>query len=162
MPLNPKLDQPWFTPLADAIPLAGRPDGSTPGDGTTPPVKPPYDGIGAEHDWDVSLPQCVSSWEETQVDNILRTSVETGLTKQRRLWSNPVTMVKVTMPIKQTQYTQFWTYYNTILKNGLDSFMFRNPFSNTYEVYRFAGVPMMRASTDKMLWVDMTWERVNV
>lgn len=154
MPLNPTLDQPWFTPLADAIPLAGTTSGLIPG------LKPPFASIGADHDWEVSLPQCVSSWQETQIDNILRSGMETGLSKQRRLWSKPVPLVQVSMPLKAAQYKTFWAFYNHVLKNGLETFMFRNPFDDTYKVYRFTSVPTMQAQTDKVLEVSMQWECV--
>lgn len=157
MPLNPTLDQPWFTPLRTAIPLAGR--------GAPPPADPPrpdYIAFGADADWDwqSGLPSCPSSWAETEADALLRTSVDVGLPKTRRRWTKPVKLVSVTMPIKRVLTPKFWAMYDITLQNGLLSFLYMNPLTKEWHVYKFASPPELSSGDGIVVQISMSWEQI--
>jgi hypothetical protein len=89
-------------------------------------------------DWDSTLPQSYiqSSFNHTPQGNVLRTNMDSGPAKVRRLFTAVPENYSGVMVMTSAQLTTFKTFFTTTLGYGINTFNFPDPFnlSSTIEV----------------------------
>jgi len=89
-------------------------------------------------DWEATLPQSYiqDTFSYEQVGNVVRTSMDSGPSKMRRLFTAVPKNYSGQMVMTSAQLTTFKTFFETTLGYGVNLFNFPDPFnlSSTIEV----------------------------
>lgn len=91
--------------------------------------------------WPVGLPQqlLIDGYEEKPMDNLLRTSMDAAVAKQRPKFVTLAMPFKGAMIMTQAQYEQFKTFFRTTLLHGTLPFNMQKPGDTITQVVRFTG-----------------------
>lgn len=89
--------------------------------------------------WPATLPQSLllRGYEERFQDNVLRSPIEGGPPKQRRLYTNVPRSVTGVQLLNGTQLAALETFYYTTLRSGVVAFTWTLPNSPVLRAFRF-------------------------
>lgn len=97
---------------------------------------------------------CFSSWEESQTDNVVKSTMEDGTVKFRRRFTGIDRRVSATVRIGKDDYPAFVSWYNVAQRQGSIPTRVKTPYG-TEEVFQFMAPPVYS-------WVDPNVVEVSV
>lgn len=91
-------------------------------------------------EWPASLPKCpVPTSEEESYERAIREFIpDTGDPIRRKSQSDSRKLFSGTYRMTRSQVMDFWTFYNTTINRGVDSFSMWDPESESYVTVKFA------------------------
>lgn len=110
--------------------------------------------------WPVSLQQKlnVDSFEVKLGDTTLRSDMDVGPAKVRSRYTDAVDMYTCSVDLDYADYSTFMTFFKTTLNNGVDQFLFDDPFTGSPQAFRFKGPPSIRPLGGRVFQITMNWE----
>jgi hypothetical protein len=88
------------------------------------------------------LDGCWSSWSEQQQQNLLRTQMDSGAIKVRRLTTGILRVAQVSVSMPAKNYDSFMRWYNVSCQQGVLPTMMCTPQCNE-ELWRFVEAPQI-------------------
>lgn len=117
--------------------------------------------------WPTNLPDCVESWEESLVDQRVRSQVSVGPPKTRRRYSTPMRIITLSMVVPNKDLVEFRAFYEgsgTGGTGGTDGgykfFTFVNPYDKSLHYYRFREPPKFKSAGPVTFVANMVWEEL--
>lgn len=95
-------------------------------------VRTPPASIGTE--------LCFARWSEDQKSNVIQTEQEDGSIMVRRRFTGKWRMIEISVNYDANKYTDFVTFFDTTLKQGIDATWVKTPYGKI-EAWRFASTP---------------------
>jgi len=114
----------------------------------------------AKQVWPASLPDCPQSWQETEIDVLIRTEMDVGIEKTRRRYTGKRMAVQVSWTITANLYHVFIDFFETTLKQGIDTFDYDHPITKVATEYRFTEPPSISFLGDRAVQISCDWEAV--
>ena len=114
--------------------------------------------------WPVSLQQRlnVDSFQYQIGKTALRTEMDIGPAKVRSRFTDAVDMYTCSVLLTFAEVATFKTFYKTTLNNGVNQFLFDDPFTEEETAFRFAEDPVIRPLGGLTYQLQMVWERMPV
>jgi len=112
--------------------------------------------------WPLALPQFVnqSGFSLDVGDTTIKSSVDVGPAKRRRISTRSVDTLTVSMDIDYTQYQMLYDFFNTSLNGGINSFLFNHPITTIPTEFRFIEPLKFSAKGGTYFVVSMKWEQI--
>lgn len=113
--------------------------------------------LAVAEEWPAFMPPCPKSWSEQYVDNVIRSTIETGAPKRRRRTTLSRKTVNTSFTIEHEHYDDFIRFFHITLWDGVKPFKFKNPMTNQEDVFWFTAPPSITASNKVVFSVSCAW-----
>lgn len=113
----------------------------------------------------------MNSWPSTLQDKVnaagfrnqfgsskIRSTVDVGPAKVRSRFTTRIDQYSSTINLTLGEYDTFKNFYDTTLNNGVETFLFLDPLTDTEKTFRFVGDPSISHIGGNEFIVQMTWE----
>lgn len=112
--------------------------------------------------WPVELQQLlnVASFEFRYGNTALRTDMDVGPAKVRSRVTDAVDIYSCSINLDFDLKDDLDTFFKTTLNNGVNSFLFDDPFTGTPATFRFTEPPSLRPLGGRVFQVSMSWEKL--
>lgn len=112
--------------------------------------------------WPISLQQKLNadSFQMKYGKTALRTDMEVGPAKVRSRFTDAVDLYTCSVLLDMTEKTTFDTFFKTTLNNGINSFLFNDPFTGSPATFRFSDEPTLRPLGGLTFQLSMAWEKL--
>ena len=112
--------------------------------------------------WPVALQQKlnVDSFQYNFGKTTIRTEVDTGPAKVRSRFTDAVDTYTCSVLLTFAEVEIFKTFYKTTLNNGVNQFLFDDPFTEDQTAFRFVEDPTIRPLGGITFQLQMVWERL--
>ena len=91
-------------------------------------------------------------------DTTIRTNMQYGPAKVRSRYTDAIDNVSCSINMDITQYNTLQSFYKTTLGNGVASFDFIHPVTQTLTKVRFVGPPKYTPLGGRVFMAQMVWE----
>jgi hypothetical protein len=91
-------------------------------------------------------------------DTTLRSEMEVGPAKARRRYTKGVDLFSASIYLTTSQYSIFYTFYNTTLNGGVLSFTFNHPITQVPTDFRFKSPPKISSLGGGNFQATFEWE----
>jgi len=85
----------------------------------------------------LSTKPLAESYKEQYIDNVLRTQMEYGIIKTRKLAIKARKIISIQFIINRSEYEEFVNWYNETIASGSQSFTMQEPITDEIKTYRF-------------------------
>jgi hypothetical protein len=112
--------------------------------------------------WPSTLQQLISesNFGYEIADTALRTDMDIGPQKVRRRFTKSVNTMSGSIYVTTTEFTTFYTFYNTTLNGGTLPFEFEHPITKELKEWRFKGPARVQSIGGGNFTIDFTWEEL--
>ncbi len=112
--------------------------------------------------WPSSLQQTLNAARFTYNfgETVLRSDLDVGPAKVRRRFTRPVDKVSAQIYLDYSDWSTFYTFFNTTLAGGSKTFNFTHPITNTLAEFRMTGPPRVTPVGGIVFQIDMEWELI--
>ena len=112
--------------------------------------------------WPASLQQLleVAGFEYIPGKTSVRTEMDVGPAKVRSRFTDAVDQYLCQITLDFDQVATFKTFYKTTLNNGVNPFLFDDPFTETEATFRFYAEPRIRPLGGRVFTLSMSWEKL--
>ena len=105
------------------------------------------------------LPDCPQTWSEKSIDQLIRSEVDVGVAKVRRRYTRERLQITISLTLLKNQYDAFKTFYDVTLKDGLETFNYKHPYTGKILECRFLEAPQIEMNA-KAFSLSMSWETI--
>jgi len=110
--------------------------------------------------WPTTIPATADSWQEQDVDNILRTQTDAGPGKVRRKYTGVVSNISMNSVLTLEQVIALREFYRIDCQQGALRFSFPDPVTGVTTVYRWDGPPVFNNVGSLAFQCAMKWKQV--
>lgn len=107
--------------------------------------------------WPIALPDCPQTWREVDISQLIRSDVDVGVSKVRRRYTRERSRISTSLTLVKADYNEFKQFYNVTLKDGLESFTYKHPYTGQLIECRFIEAPLI-SMVARAFEVAMEWE----
>ena len=97
-----------------------------------------YDGDIAARP--LGIDGCWSSWQEQQTDNVVKSTMDSGVVKTRKRFTGIQRRAQVSVMLTADKYQDFMSWFNTDCRQGSIPTMMKTPYG-TEELWQFLAPP---------------------
>lgn len=110
--------------------------------------------------WPAELPQklLVDGFQYSQQDGRIRTAMDAGPEFQRQRFTAVPIQFGGRIEVDATDHATFWSFFNSTLNLGTDSFTWVHPIDGTAATVRFVAVPQTSAIDSDWFAIQMQLE----
>lgn len=114
--------------------------------------------------WPISLQQKfnVAGFQYQPGSTAIRTEMDVGPAKVRSRVTDAVDRYTCSVLLTFEDVATFKTFYKTTLNNGVNRFLFEDPFTGDEEEFRFVDSPTIRPLGGITFELNMAWEKMPV
>lgn len=112
--------------------------------------------------WPVSLQQKIDSegFEYKPGKTSIRSEMDIGPEKVRSRFTDAVDLYSCSVVLDFNDVATFKVFYKTTLNNGVNQFLFVDPFTEVEAAFRFIEPPSIRPLGGRVFRLTMSWEKM--
>lgn len=114
--------------------------------------------------WPIALQQKlnVDAFEKKFGSSSVRSDNDIGAAKVRSRFTDAIDVYGCQILIDFSEYSNLEVFYKTTLNNGVNRFLFTDPFSELETEFRFVEPPVIRPLGGRVFQVNMLWEKMSL
>ena len=90
----------------------------------------------------------------------IRTEMDVGLDKVRNRYTTAIDSVNGNIDMNKDDVETWKTFFSTTLANGTKTFLYKDPFTNLDQEFRFVGEYSLKPKGGKVFNVAFIWEYI--